>query len=175
MARPRSPAATATASTSCRWCPRRRWRCSRARGFGAVHSVVFGGFSPDAQRDRILDADYRVVVTADEGPRGGCRRRTGCRCVPVALTSGIRRFHTGFRTLRSKSVQQEPDCRFPRGSRRSRSRATADSDAESVRTSSAATSGVAYRGIRWASRLTRSVGPRAIRGSRHERSGRIHP
>ena len=42
--------------------------CAR---IGAVHSVVFGGFSPEALRDRILDSDCRVVVTADEGPRGG--------------------------------------------------------------------------------------------------------
>ena len=42
--------------------------CAR---IGAVHSVVFGGFSPDALRDRILDSDCQVVITADEGPRGG--------------------------------------------------------------------------------------------------------
>jgi len=42
--------------------------CAR---IGAVHSVVFGGFSPEALRDRILDSDCRVVITADEGPRGG--------------------------------------------------------------------------------------------------------
>ena len=42
--------------------------CAR---IGAVHSVVFGGFSPDALRDRILDSDCRVVITADEGLRGG--------------------------------------------------------------------------------------------------------
>jgi acetyl-CoA synthetase len=42
--------------------------CAR---IGAVHSVVFGGFSPDSLRDRILDADCRVVITADEGVRGG--------------------------------------------------------------------------------------------------------
>ncbi len=42
--------------------------CAR---IGAVHSVVFGGFSPDALRDRILDSDCRVVITSDEGPRGG--------------------------------------------------------------------------------------------------------
>ncbi|MDF2075600.1 acetate--CoA ligase, partial [Pseudomonas mendocina] len=42
--------------------------CAR---IGAVHSVVFGGFSPDALRDRILDADCRTVITADEGVRGG--------------------------------------------------------------------------------------------------------
>src|SRR5690606_32568658 len=33
--------------------------------------VVFGGFSPDARRDRILDSDCQVVITADEGVRGG--------------------------------------------------------------------------------------------------------
>lgn len=42
--------------------------CAR---IGAIHSVVFGGFSPEALKDRILDADCRVVVTADEGLRGG--------------------------------------------------------------------------------------------------------
>ncbi|MFZ6049159.1 acetate--CoA ligase [Pseudomonas sp. CR3202] len=42
--------------------------CAR---IGAVHSVVFGGFSPDALRDRILDADCRTVITTDEGVRGG--------------------------------------------------------------------------------------------------------
>lgn len=42
--------------------------CAR---IGAVHSVVFGGFSPDSLRDRILDSDCRTVITADEGVRGG--------------------------------------------------------------------------------------------------------
>ncbi len=42
--------------------------CAR---IGAVHSVVFGGFSPEALKDRILDADCRVLITADEGVRGG--------------------------------------------------------------------------------------------------------
>jgi acetyl-CoA synthetase len=42
--------------------------CAR---IGAVHSVVFGGFSPEAMKDRILDSDCRVVITADEGLRGG--------------------------------------------------------------------------------------------------------
>jgi acetyl-CoA synthetase len=42
--------------------------CTR---IGAVHSVVFGGFSAEALKDRILDADCRVVITADEGVRGG--------------------------------------------------------------------------------------------------------
>ncbi|WP_447096349.1 acetate--CoA ligase [Pseudomonas sp. CF10PS3] len=51
--------------------------CTR---IGAVHSVVFGGFSPDAMRDRILDADCRTVITADEGVRGG---------KPVALKQNV--------------------------------------------------------------------------------------
>ena len=42
--------------------------CAR---IGAIHSVVFGGFSPEALKDRILDSDCRVVLTADEGLRGG--------------------------------------------------------------------------------------------------------
>jgi acetyl-CoA synthetase len=42
--------------------------CTR---IGAIHSVVFGGFSPQSLTDRILDSDCRVVITADEGVRGG--------------------------------------------------------------------------------------------------------
>ncbi|MBT3048050.1 MAG: acetate--CoA ligase [Candidatus Thiodiazotropha sp.] len=44
--------------------------CTR---IGAVHSIVFGGFSPDALRDRILDSDCQVVITADQSMRGGKR------------------------------------------------------------------------------------------------------
>ncbi|MEG3090197.1 acetate--CoA ligase [Sphingomonas sp. PB1R3] len=44
--------------------------CAR---IGAVHSVVFGGFSPDSLAGRINDCDSRIVITADEGPRGGKR------------------------------------------------------------------------------------------------------
>ena len=42
--------------------------CAR---IGAVHSVVFGGFSPDSLAGRIIDCDSRIVITADEGLRGG--------------------------------------------------------------------------------------------------------
>jgi len=42
--------------------------CAR---IGAVHSVVFGGFSPDSLRDRILDCESSFIITADEGVRGG--------------------------------------------------------------------------------------------------------
>jgi len=42
--------------------------CAR---IGAIHSVVFGGFSPTSLKDRILDSDCRTLITADEGVRGG--------------------------------------------------------------------------------------------------------
>lgn len=42
--------------------------CTR---IGAVHSIVFGGFSPDALRDRINDSECSIVITADQGLRGG--------------------------------------------------------------------------------------------------------
>ncbi|CAI8854581.1 acetate--CoA ligase [Methylococcus capsulatus] len=42
--------------------------CAR---IGAIHSIVFGGFSSEALKDRILDADCRVLICADEGRRGG--------------------------------------------------------------------------------------------------------
>ena len=42
--------------------------CTR---IGAIHSIVFGGFSADSLKDRILDADCKVLICADEGYRGG--------------------------------------------------------------------------------------------------------
>jgi len=71
--------------------------CAR---IGAIHSVVFGGFSPDSLADRILDAASDIVITADEGRRGG--RRVPLKAnVDVALERcpGVRRVfvvrHTG--------------------------------------------------------------------------------
>ncbi|MCC7321994.1 MAG: acetate--CoA ligase [Rubellimicrobium sp.] len=48
--------------------------CTR---IGAIHSVVFGGFSPDALANRINDCDAKIVITADWAPRGG--KRTGLK------------------------------------------------------------------------------------------------
>ncbi len=56
--------------------------CAR---IGAVHSVVFGGFSADALAGRIQDCDSRIVVTADEGRRGG-KRIALKACVDEAAT-----------------------------------------------------------------------------------------
>lgn len=53
--------------------------CAR---IGAIHSVVFGGFSSNSLRDRILDSDCRTVITADEGIRGG-------RTVPLKSNTNV--------------------------------------------------------------------------------------
>ncbi len=53
--------------------------CAR---IGAIHSVVFGGFSSNSLRDRILDSDCRTVITADEGIRGG-------RTVPLKTNTNV--------------------------------------------------------------------------------------
>ncbi len=55
--------------------------CAR---IGAVHSVVFGGFSPEALKDRVQDAACELVITADVGKRGG-KRIPLKECVDTAL------------------------------------------------------------------------------------------
>jgi acetyl-CoA synthetase len=65
--------------------------CTR---IGAIHSVVFGGFSPDALKNRILDSECKIVITADEGLRGGRavplkanvdKALTECPCVQTVI------------------------------------------------------------------------------------------
>ena len=76
VARRRS-AATAWRST-CRWCPNCRSRMLACARIGAMHSVVFGGFSSESLRDRINDAQAKVLITADGGyRRGGDRPAEG--------------------------------------------------------------------------------------------------
>jgi acetyl-CoA synthetase len=62
--------------------------CAR---IGAVHSVVFGGFSPEALAGRIVDCDSTFVITADEGKRGGrsvpLKRNSDAACV-IAKAAG---------------------------------------------------------------------------------------
>ncbi|WP_407291276.1 acetate--CoA ligase [Stutzerimonas zhaodongensis] len=79
--------------------------CAR---IGAIHSVVFGGFSPEALAGRIIDGRSKVVITADEGLRGGKKvplkanvdealtnPQTGCvqKIVVVRRTGGDIRWH----------------------------------------------------------------------------------
>ncbi len=65
--------------------------CTR---IGAVHSVVFGGFSPDSLKNRILDSDCRVVITADEGVRGG--RNVGLKINTDKALEGCPDVHTAL-------------------------------------------------------------------------------
>jgi acetyl-CoA synthetase len=48
--------------------------CAR---IGAIHSIVFGGFSPDALANRIKDSEAKIVITADWAPRGGKKTPEG--------------------------------------------------------------------------------------------------
>ena len=61
--------------------------CTR---IGAVHSIVFGGFSPHALRDRIEDADCRTIITADQGLRSG---------KPVPLKDNVEKAIDGLDTV----------------------------------------------------------------------------
>ena len=60
--------------------------CAR---IGAVHSVVFGGFSPDALAGRITDCDSRFVITADEGLRGSKKVPLKANCDAACEIAGI--------------------------------------------------------------------------------------
>ena len=63
--------------------------CAR---IGAVHSVVFGGFSPDALAGRIVDCKSNIVITADEGVRGG-------KTVPLKSNVDAAAAHPDVQTL----------------------------------------------------------------------------
>jgi acetyl-CoA synthetase len=56
--------------------------CAR---IGAIHSVVFGGFSPESLKDRILDSDCQTLITADEGVRGGKKIPLKANCDKAML------------------------------------------------------------------------------------------
>src|SRR4051794_13110144 len=79
--------------------------CAR---IGAVHSVVFGGFSAESLRDRILDAGCRVLITANEGLRGGRR---------IALKTIADRAVDGLSSVTSVLVARrtDHDCKMHEG------------------------------------------------------------
>ncbi len=65
--------------------------CAR---IGAVHSVVFGGFSPDALAGRIIDCSSNLVITADEGVRGGkivpLKKNVDAACAVAGVSDTLR-------------------------------------------------------------------------------------
>jgi acetyl-CoA synthetase len=90
--------------------------CAR---IGAVHSVVFGGFSPEALKDRILDSDCQTLITADEGMRGGKniplkvnadKALAGCpnvhTCLVIKRTGGSIQWQQGRDIWYHESVDQ---------------------------------------------------------------------
>jgi acetyl-CoA synthetase len=95
--------------------------CAR---IGAVHSVVFGGFSPEALKDRILDSDCKVVITADEAVRGGKKiplktntdtALKNCpnvhSCIVVERTSAVINWHEGRDVKYQQAVEAvSVDC-----------------------------------------------------------------
>ncbi len=67
--------------------------CAR---IGAIHSVVFGGFSPDSLAGRIVDCDSDFVITADEGIRGGRKiplKANVDKAIEIAQTQGAKVRH----------------------------------------------------------------------------------
>ena len=81
--------------------------CAR---IGAVHSIVFGGFSADSLRDRIEDSSCKILVTADEGVRGGRRIPLKATCdEAVATTPCIKKILVVRRTGAEISMQPGRD------------------------------------------------------------------
>ncbi len=92
--------------------------CAR---IGAVHSVVFGGFSAEALRDRILDARCKMVMTANEGLRGGRRiplKKTVDRAIEgVSIVETVlvaRRTDTEVEMRSGRDLWLEDECRRQR-------------------------------------------------------------
>ena len=77
--------------------------CAR---IGAVHSVVFGGFSPEALAGRISDCESNIVITADEGLRGG-------KAIPLKENVDVARASPLVSTLKKVLVIKNTDAEIP--------------------------------------------------------------
>jgi acetyl-CoA synthetase len=82
--------------------------CAR---IGAVHSVVFGGFSPESLAGRIIDCDSRIVITADEGLRAGKKVPLKANTdEALKKASGVRDVIVVKRTGAAVAMQAGRDC-----------------------------------------------------------------
>ena len=88
--------------------------CAR---IGAIHSVVFGGFSPDSLRDRIQDCGSTCVITSDEGVRGGrkipLKANTDAaveQCQGVHTVVVVRRTGGGIKWVDGRDVWYDEEC-----------------------------------------------------------------
>ncbi len=84
--------------------------CTR---IGAVHSIVFGGFSPDSLANRISDCDSKVVITADEGLRGGKKVPLKANVdAAVGLTTSVKTVIVVTRTGADVTMTPGRDVRY---------------------------------------------------------------
>jgi acyl-coenzyme A synthetase/AMP-(fatty) acid ligase len=72
--------------------------CTR---IGAIHSVIFGGFSPEAVAGRIIDCRAKVIITADEAVRGG-------KTIPLKVNVDEALTHPDIRSLETASGENPP-------------------------------------------------------------------
>ncbi|MEN0087847.1 MAG: AMP-binding protein, partial [Pseudomonadota bacterium] len=82
--------------------------CTR---IGAIHSIVFGGFSPDALAQRVVDCESSIIITADEGLRGGKKvplKANADAAIHIAATQGQQVEHVLVVQRTKGAIEWEP-------------------------------------------------------------------